>query len=70
MASMKLFIWTNVLTDYTSGMAVAIAETKEEAIKILDLGEYPSAELRAVEPQVIPFHPRPKAEGWYVYGGG
>lgn len=31
----KIYVWNNVLTDYTSGMAVAIAPTKEDAIKLL-----------------------------------
>ncbi len=35
----NIYIWDNVLQDYTSGMAVAIARTKEEAIELL-LGEF------------------------------
>lgn len=31
---MKLFIWEDVLTDYTSGLAVAYAETLEEALAL------------------------------------
>ena len=33
---MKVFIWENVLTDYTDGMAVAYAETLEEALDLFD----------------------------------
>lgn len=32
---MKLYIFSNILVDWTSGMAVAIANNKEEAIEIL-----------------------------------
>ena len=28
---LKLFVWQDVLTDYTSGIAFAIAETEQEA---------------------------------------
>lgn len=31
----KVYIWNNVLCDYTRGMAVAIASNKKEAIKLL-----------------------------------
>jgi len=33
---MKLYVWTeNILADYTSGMAVAVAETVDEARKVI-----------------------------------
>ena len=33
---MKLFVWTeNILSDYSSGMAVAVAENVDEARKII-----------------------------------
>ena len=35
---MKLFVWTGVLTDYTSGMMVAIAPTVEAAREALLAG--------------------------------
>lgn len=38
---MKVFIWRDVLADYTAGIAVAVAETKEEAIGCLVLAGYP-----------------------------
>ena len=32
---MKVYVWTDVLLDYTSGMMVAIAPTAEEARAVL-----------------------------------
>jgi hypothetical protein len=32
---LKLFVWEDVLTDYTPGIAFALAETKEEAINLI-----------------------------------
>ena len=33
---MKIFIWEDVLCDYTCGMAVAYAETCEQALTLFD----------------------------------
>jgi len=35
MAKLKLFVWEDVLTDYTPGIAFALAETEQEAREIL-----------------------------------
>ena len=32
---LKLFVWQNVLRDYTSGIAFALAETEQEAREML-----------------------------------
>ena len=32
---MKLFIWHNILGDYSPGIAFAVADTKEDAIKAI-----------------------------------
>jgi len=32
---LKLFVWRGVLTDYTSGIAFALAETEQEAREML-----------------------------------
>ena len=32
---LKLFVWDSFYPDYTDGFAIAIAETKEEAIQLL-----------------------------------
>lgn len=35
MKNLKLFVWYGVFTDYTSGVAFTLAETEEEARKML-----------------------------------
>ncbi|UNH61124.1 hypothetical protein SSZBM1_7 [Synechococcus phage S-SZBM1] len=44
---MKLFILNNVLSDYTSGMAVIAAETKDQCreLFIKEFGEYHAVEF-------------------------
>jgi hypothetical protein len=69
---MKLFVWENVLTDYTSGMVVAIAKDVDEARRVAcegdDCLQYHSDDL-ARDPEVIDLDD-PKAQAWVVYGGG
>ena len=60
-----LFIWEDVLTDWTSGIAFALAHDLEEALKLMkqkagyDL-ELPISKMKKIE---LP-------EAFYVYGGG
>lgn len=69
---MKLFVWDSVLTDYTSGIAVAAAETIEDARRVLlavaetegDAGALAS-DLDLYEPRVLDL-----PAGAYCYGGG
>ena len=76
---MKLFVWEDVLEDYTYGIMFALAENVEEARRVIiekskkERLDFPK-ELREVfnmkddlskEPKVIE-----KAEGFYVQGGG
>jgi hypothetical protein len=67
---MKLYVWEKVFTDYTDGLAFAIAHDKEEAIREI-LGNRPFnfaiEELRNKEPEI---HELDKPYGNYVYGGG
>lgn len=73
MKDLKLFIWKNVLTDYTSGIAFALAENAEEARKIIFAKfekeeQYLSDTLKADlsdEPEMID-----TKGGFYVWGGG
>lgn len=32
---LKLFVWTAIFTDYTDGLAVAIAEDRKQAIELI-----------------------------------
>ena len=70
---MKLFVWKDVLTDYTSGIAFAFAENADEARKsILDKYEKEQSYISQVlvsdlmaEPLVVD-----SKEGFYVWGSG
>ena len=73
MKDLKLFIWKDVLTDYTSGIAFALAENVEEARKIIfakfeEEEQYLSDTLKADlsdEPEIVD-----TKDGFYVWGGG
>jgi hypothetical protein len=69
----KLFIWTDVLYDYSSGMIVALAPDLETA---LELGRKcdaysAAADMAAHTPEVIELgRVRHEPKLWYVHGGG
>ncbi len=69
---MKLFVWEDVLADYTSGMVVAIAKDVDEARRVAintsDTSRWMASELTN-DPQVVELDD-PKAKAWIVYGGG
>lgn len=67
---LKLFVWTNVLTDYSSGMMVALAADVEEARRLLEKEAGFPDDLDfivdlASEPLVVT-----DPAAFYVYGGG
>ena len=67
---MKLYVWTEVLCDYTCGMIVALAPDLETA---LPLGETTSVReaMGGEPPEVIelgPVNVPPRV--WHVWGGG
>ena len=65
-APMKLFLWTEVLTDYSDGVMFALANSVDEARELIKKGcDYiPDYELEK-EPKIIdsPF-------GFSMWGGG
>ena len=64
---MAVWIWKDVLWDWTPGMVVVEAETKKEAIeKVMktDIGEKGKAEILASTPKRLR-----KGKVEYVYGG-
>ena len=67
----KLYIWRGIRTDYTDGIAFAVARTKEEAIEAIHKiskgweWEAYAGELLAIEPEVHD----PPFGGW-ISGGG
>lgn len=68
---MKLYIWTDVLCDYTScGMIVALAPDLETALSLADPGTV-RAEMGQETPEMIDLGPvevQPRV--WHVWGGG
>lgn len=64
---LKMFVWHNVLTDYTSGMVCILAYDFEGAIKQAkeEFESYIVEDFAGKDYQV---YDKPKAE--YVYGGG
>jgi len=70
---MKLFVWKNVLTDYTSGIAFALAENADEARKLI-IDKYEKEESYISDKLVSDLNAEPlvvdSKEGFYVWGGG
>jgi len=64
---MKLFIWEDVLRDYTSGMALAYAKTLEEALASFE--DY-IAEKLGPPTKIIDCKKEKETFSAYVYGGG
>ena len=71
MSRLKLFIWRGIRSDYTSGIAFAIAKNKMEAIEAIHViseeweWNVYSGELLTIEPEVH----EPPYGGW-ISGGG
>ena len=66
---LKLYVWEDVLTNYTSGMVSILAESLDEAKEIF-LEKY--SEERYVLDNFFgkPHKVITKPEAFYVYGGG
>jgi hypothetical protein len=64
----KLFVWEDVLIDYTSGVMFALAESVEEARSLIieKCGYIPDKDL-AKEPHV--YNPATEKMGFYLWGG-
>lgn len=63
---LKLFVWEDVLTDYTSGLMVALAHDVAEARELLrDKVGYDSADIDRE-----PTHVVEEPSAFYVSGGG
>lgn len=67
--TLKMFVWTGVLSDYTSGMVCVLAHSKEEAYDIVrkteSLSDSSKGEILAMEPETVS-----KPSLVCVYGGG
>ena len=64
--TMKMFVWENVLTDWTSGLVCVLAENLEQAVELLK-EKYPSEtpQIDMSQLQVVT-----EPEAFLVYGGG
>lgn len=67
---MKLFVWENVLHDYTAGMAVAVAPDLDTALRVLDAKASYDLNLPVRNLTVIDLEGTVIPDGWYVHGGG
>lgn len=72
---LKLYVWEEVFTDYTNGLAFALAYTKKQAAELVskqmdsekDPHSFYFRELMESKPRIFqPTHPI----GFGVYGGG
>lgn len=68
----KTYIWEGVLTDYTSGMVVAMGRTKREALAQVrkDAGESAFKECSGLEPEVLNPDKMSTPRSFHVWGGG
>lgn len=68
---MKIFIWEDVLYDYAAGMAVAYAETLEQALQtFIDKKKSYVAERLGMPTHIIDPEKDKTPFVAYVYGGG
>lgn len=64
---LKLYVWEDVLTDWTSGIMFALANSPDQARKVIlkkSGNSISVAQDLAQEPRVID-----EPEGFYVFGG-
>jgi hypothetical protein len=66
---MRLYVWEEVLLDYTAGMIVVLAPDLDAAMKTVD-EDYVRAEMGARQPTVIDLSADTEPQAWWVYGGG
>lgn len=64
---LKLYVWKDVLRDYTAGMAFALAHSYEEAVGLACQGDsHVESELVPSKCEILPVEPY----GEHIYGGG
>ena len=74
---MKVYVWEDVLTDWTSGMIVIVASSDAQAAKKLGemFGGHKDDRIEGLvfegkEPEIVNVHRGDSPQGWFVYGGG
>ena len=69
---MKMYVWEDVLDDYTSGMICVLARTKKHALEIIEkengFDSYVYQEARSNTP--IEVTNKSEQKCYFVYGGG
>src|SRR5258708_39348291 len=65
---MRLYVWEDVLRDYSPGMIVVLAPDLDTAMTMVS--EDVRAEMGAKKPTVIDLAADVKPQAWGVYGGG
>lgn len=68
---LKMYVWRGVLTDYTSGIACALAHNEDEARRVIlrDAGDCERSMLAGdIEKRADEVYEKPS--GVYVWGGG
>lgn len=66
---LKLYVWEDVMYNYTEGIAFALAETEEEARELIAGREYGSMFVRECF-DTPPTHVYTTAVGYCMPGGG
>jgi hypothetical protein len=66
----KLFVWENVLTDYSSGMIIALAPDLEAALQLAPDSAAIRSDMGAVTPEVIEVTTDSEPRFWHIWGGG
>jgi hypothetical protein len=67
---MKLFVWEEVLSDYTDGIAVALAPDLESALVAVNKAMGYEVELPVSKLKIIDLDGEVQPQGWAVHGGG
>jgi len=69
---MEMYVWEDVLTDYTSGMICVLANSKKKALEILkkEHGENSFVYREALFSEVTEVTKDSEQKSYFVYGGG
>lgn len=75
---MKLYIWKDVLSDYTSGMVVVLAKDDTEAERVLKNEQKDgidgwfdaSEQCKVKDAEIIDIKDNTPGKRWLVWGGG
>jgi hypothetical protein len=75
--SLALYVWENILSDYTSGLVVAVARSEDEALAAIKARDHVAADAMqwhrdGLPPadHVIPLNEATQARAFLVWGGG